>query len=238
MNKSDQSAVLSVDGINTYYDESHIIQDVSFAVEEATIVTIIGRNGVGKTTILKSIIGTTKPRNGEIKLRSKQIGNLEPYETRRLGVSLVPEERRVFENLSVEENLRVAANPGQSKTIQAYERFPKLKERRDQIAGSLSGGEQQMLAIARGLVGPETKLLMLDEPTEGLAPQIQENVKDIINTLRDGGITILLVEQNAEIALSLADKVYIMQPGEIVYRDNTGDISSNDKVVEDHMGIN
>ena len=135
MNKSDQSAVLSVDGINTYYDESHIIQDVSFAVEEATIVTIIGRNGVGKTTILKSIIGTTKPRNGEIKLRSKQIGNLEPYETRRLGVSLVPEERRVFENLSVEENLRVAANPGQSKTIQAYERFPKLKERRDQIAG-------------------------------------------------------------------------------------------------------
>lgn len=238
MNKSDQSAVLSVDGMNTYYDESHIIQDVSFAVEEATIVTIIGRNGVGKTTILKSIIGTTKPRNGEIKLYSEQIGNLEPYETRRLGVSLVPEERRIFENLSVEENLRVAASPAQSKTIQAYEQFPKLKERRDQIAGSLSGGEQQMLAIARGLVGPETKLLMLDEPTEGLAPQIQENVRDIINTLRDGGITILLVEQNAEIALSLADKVYIMQPGEIVYRDDTGDISSDDKVVEDHMGIN
>jgi branched-chain amino acid transport system ATP-binding protein len=232
---SDQ--LLRVEDIDTYYGRSHILKDVSVSVGRHEVVTLLGRNGVGKTTTLRSIMGLTPPNSGSVAFDGEEIRGLEPYQVRRRGIAWVPEGRRVFSGLTVEENLRIAANPGVSMDlVSIYERFPRLDERRNQNAQTLSGGEQQLLAIARGLVGPPTRLLLLDEPSEGLDPRHQEEVKAIIAELRED-VPILLVEQNVELALRLADRAYMMETGEIKYEGSTDDLALSDATVERYLGV-
>ncbi len=232
---------LIIDGINTFYGDSHVLFDVSLSVDDGEIVALVGRNGVGKTTTIRSIMGLTPPRSGTIRKDGDEITGLEPHKIRARGISWVPEERRVFGGLTVHENLRLAAHSAsedQSDRFEAiYERFERLDERRKQKAGTLSGGEQQMLAIARSLLGPETDVLLLDEPSEGLAPQIVEDVKDIIRELNDDGVTILLVEQNAEMALGLAERAYVLEKGRVVHRSDANELLTDRSAMEEYLGV-
>jgi branched-chain amino acid transport system ATP-binding protein len=238
MTASQSRPVLTVDEIDTHYGASHVLKNVSLTVRPNETVTILGRNGVGKTTTLRSIMGLTPPTTGKVTLNGEKIHGLEPYQVRRRGISWVPEGRRVFSGLTVEENLRIAASQGESTDFESvFDQFPVLAERRNQSAETMSGGEQQMLAIARGLIGPQTELLLLDEPSEGLAPQIQEDVKDIVNGLTERGIPILLVEQNPDIAITLADRVYIMETGRIKYEEDADNIDATGRVVEQYLGV-
>ncbi|AHG01287.1 ABC transporter (plasmid) [Halostagnicola larsenii XH-48] len=233
--------LLSVDSIDTHYGESHILFDLSLTIDRGDIVALVGRNGAGKTTTLRSIMGLTPVTNGEITKGDEQIQGREPHEIRKQGISWVPEERRVFSGLSVEENLRLAAHSGDGKQTdqfeEIYRRFPRLDERREQDAGTMSGGEQQMLAIARALLGPDTDLLLLDEPSEGLAPQIVDDVAAIIRELNDDGVTILLVEQNAEMALGLADYAYVLETGEIVHESPAAELATDREAMESYLGV-
>ncbi|PSP79210.1 ABC transporter ATP-binding protein [Halobacteriales archaeon QS_1_68_20] len=228
--------MLAVEGIDTYYGRSHVLFDLSLEVGAGETVALIGNNGAGKTTTLRSIMGLTPPERGRILFRGEEIQGCKPNEIRRRGVSLVPEDRRIFPSLTVAENVELAAAAG-STTTDVYDRFPVLDDRRDQRAGTLSGGEQQMLAIARGLVGPPTELLLLDEPTEGLAPQIVEDVSEVVEALTDDGITILLVEQNAELALELADRAYVIETGRIVHEAGGDELLHDPEVLETHLGV-
>jgi branched-chain amino acid transport system ATP-binding protein len=231
--------ILQVDGIHTFYDTSHILHDVSLDVAAEETVALVGRNGAGKTTTLRSIIGLTPPREGRITFQGEEIQGSRPHEIRKRGVSWVPENRRVFPNLTVAQNLELAAAIGDDAVDidRMYSRFERLDERRTQQAGTLSGGEQQMLAIARALVGPPTELLMLDEPSEGLAPQIVADVRDIIQELRAEGTTILLVEQNAELALGLADRAYVLETGRIVHEGDASALLADDEAMESYLGV-
>lgn len=232
---------LSVESINTYYGDSHVLFDVSLSVDTGEIVALVGRNGAGKTTTLRSIMGLTSAESGRIEKDGEPIHELDPHQIRKRGISWVPEERRVFGSLTVEENLRLAAHSAdtdQKERIKGvYERFPRLDERRTQNAGTMSGGEQQMLAIARALLGPETDLLLLDEPSEGLAPQIVADVKSIIRELNDEGVTILLVEQNAEMALGLADRAYVLETGAIVHDSPADELLVDRAAMEQYLGV-
>ncbi|MDL5360484.1 ABC transporter ATP-binding protein [Halalkalicoccus sp. NIPERK01] len=232
---------LVVDSIDTYYGDSHVLFDVSLSVDDGEIVALVGRNGAGKTTTLRSIMGLTPAKSGRIEKDGESIHGLDPHQIRGRGVSWVPEERRVFGGLTVEENLRLAAHSAatdQRERIEGvYERFPRLDERRTQKAGTMSGGEQQMLAIARALLGPETDLLLLDEPSEGLAPQIVEDVASIVRELNEEGVTILLVEQNAEMALGLADRAYVLETGEIVHESAADELLADRSAMERYLGV-
>lgn len=232
---------LVVDGINTHYGESHVLFDVSLSVGDGEIVALVGRNGVGKTTTLRSIMCLTPASSGQILKDGEPIHDLQPHQVRKKGISWVPEERRVFGGLTVQENLRLAAHSAkedqQDKFEEIYEQFPRLDERRTQKAGTMSGGEQQMLAIARALLGPETDLLLLDEPSEGLAPQIVEDVKDIIRDLNEDGVTILLVEQNAEMALGLADRAYVLEKGNVVHQSPAEKLLKDRSAMEKYLGV-
>lgn len=232
---------LTVDSINTYYGDSHVLFDVSLSVEDGEIVALVGRNGAGKTTTLRSIMGLTPARSGRIEKDGEPIHDLDPHQIRKRGISWVPEERRVFGDLTVEENLRLAAHSADTdqrdQINDVYARFPRLDERRTQKAGTMSGGEQQMLAIARALLGPETDLLLLDEPSEGLAPQIVDDVEEIIRDLNGEGVTILLVEQNAEMALGLADKAYVLETGEIVHEAPADELLADRATMEQYLGV-
>jgi branched-chain amino acid transport system ATP-binding protein len=236
---SDAEPVLRVDGIDTYYGSSHVLHDVSLAVDAGEIVTLIGRNGAGKTTTLRSITGLTPPERGRIVFRGEEIHGLRPYQVRRRGVTWVPEDRRVFPMLDVADNVRLAASAGDgtSDVERVYELFPRLDERRSQRAGTLSGGEQQMLAIARALVGPVTVLLMLDEPSEGLAPQIIEDVRDAILEINEEGVTVLLVEQNADLALELAERAYVIETGRIEYEGDADRLRDDDALMQQYLGV-
>lgn len=240
-NQAAEGERLVVDGINTYYEDSHVLFDVSLSVTDGEIVALVGRNGVGKTTTLRSIMGLTPARSGQILKDGEPITDLEPHKVRKRGVSWIPEERRVFGGLTVEENLRLAGHSAnedqQDRFEEIYQRFPRLEERRSQKAGTMSGGEQQMLAIARALLGPETDLLLVDEPSEGLAPQIVEDVEDIIRDLNDDGVTILLVEQNAEMALGLADRAYILETGRVVHEAPADELLEDRSTMEQYMGV-
>ena len=238
LNERDNT-MLAVSSINTYYGRSHVLHDVSFNIREGEVVTLVGRNGAGKTTSLRSVMGLRPARSGTITFQSEDIANADPHEIRRLGVSWVPEDRRLFPMLTVAENLRLAAyrGGGDRNFEHVYDRFPRLDERRTQKAGTMSGGEQQMLAIARALVGPETNLLLLDEPSEGLAPQIVEDVADIVRELNAEGVTVLLVEQNATMALSLADRAYVIDSGIIKHEDDAGDLRENRELMETYLGV-
>ncbi|HOJ52085.1 MAG TPA: ABC transporter ATP-binding protein [Syntrophales bacterium] len=220
--------MLQVKEIHTYYGKSHILHGVNLELKEGEVVCLLGRNGVGKSTTLKSIMGIVRPKEGSIIFQDQELVGKTPHEIARLGVGYVPEDRRIFRSLTVHENLIMGLKPGQKNedaknvwTIEKiYERFPRLAERKGNKGGYLSGGEQQMLTVARTLVG-NPRLILVDEPTEGLAPLIVKDVLEMLASVRDSGVTILLVEQNFKAALKIADRFYVMGKGKIVFEGNT-----------------
>ena len=214
-------SLLSLEDLHTYYGEAHILQGVSIAVREGEVVTMIGRNGAGKTTTLLSIMGIARARRGAVKLGGADITGLETHEIVRRGVGWVPEERRVLPNLTVLENLRLGmmtpgSGNGAARIEEVFEMFPRLRERMAQKGRFLSGGEQQMLAIARGLVA-RPKVMLVDEPTEGLAPMLVQQLTEILRRINQTGTTILLVEQTLEVALALSHRLYVMDQGRIQF---------------------
>ncbi len=232
--------MLEVQNINVFYGNIHAIRDISFNVEKGEIVTLIGANGAGKSTILKSISGLLRSKTGDILFDGKSIKNTAPHKIVAQGLAHVPEGRRIFLQMTVEENLDMGAFTAPSTTFEAsianvYERFPRLKERRKQIAGTLSGGEQQMLAMGRALMS-HPRLMMLDEPSMGLAPILVEQIFDIIQELNRAGTTILLVEQNAQMALSIANRGYVLETGQIVLHAPASDLLTNDAVQKAYLG--
>ena len=227
--------MLKVNDINVYYGAIHAIKGVSFEVRPGEVVTLIGANGAGKSTILNTVCGLLRSRTGSIEFLGKPLGAVSAHRIVEQGLAHVPEGRRIFLQMTVEENLEMGAYTQPRSTIapsleRVYEQFPRLKERRKQIAGTLSGGEQQMLAMGRGLMS-SPKLLMLDEPSMGLAPILVEQIFDIIKRLHQAGTTILLVEQNARMALSVADRGYVLETGKIVAT-GTGDELLHDEAVK------
>ncbi len=233
-------AFLKVDDIHAYYGESYIVQGVSFAVAEGEIVALLGRNGAGKTSTLRTIARTDDPalRRGTIHLGGKSLHDLQAFEAARLGVQLVPEDRRIIPSLTVEENIalaQVAPPIGWSKE-RIYEHFPRLAERRRQEAVTLSGGEQQMLAVARALAR-EVKLLLLDEPYEGLAPTIVREIERILMGVKELGITTIIVEQNAVAALQLADRALILDMGEIVFDGSAADVLNDPELRNQYLAL-
>jgi branched-chain amino acid transport system ATP-binding protein len=232
------SALLEVEQINSYYGDSHILFDVSLRVERNEVVALLGRNGAGKSTTLKSLAGIVQPRSGQIVLDGTRTHGLQPHRVAALGLQLVPEERRIFGTLSVEENLVLAgltANP-RWPLDRVWSTFPRLKERRRSRGSDLSGGEQQMLAIARALVR-QPKILLLDEPFEGLAPIIVRDLLGICRALADAGQTILIVEQNLSAALSLADRVYFINNGHIVETFAAAALRNEPEVLHRYLGV-
>jgi branched-chain amino acid transport system ATP-binding protein len=223
--------------INTFYGLGHILHDLSLSIAEGEVVALLGRNGAGKTTTLRSITGLTPPRSGEIRYQGKDIAGLKPNEVSRLGIALVPETRDIFSYLTARENLAIArraASRWQMETV--LERFPSLKERLNNKGRELSGGEQQMLAIARALLtGPE--LLLLDEPSQGLAPLVVNAVMDTIRSLKSERVSMLLVEQNAEMALQLADRVYVIDHGTVVFEGTPGALRADRQVTTTYLGV-
>jgi branched-chain amino acid transport system ATP-binding protein len=232
------SAILEVDRINSYYGDSHILFDVSLHVDKNEVVALLGRNGAGKSTTLKTLMGLVRPRSGQIILDGVMTQGLRPHAIASLGLQLVPEERRIFGSLSVEENLVLAGLSATSRWPlgRVWEMFPRLRDRRQSSGTDLSGGEQQMLAIARALVrGP--KIVLLDEPFEGLAPIIVRELLTTCRALAEGGQTILLVEQNIRAALSLADRVYVINNGHIVEALLARAVQDRPEVLHAHLGV-
>lgn len=223
-------ALLSVEAVHTYYGESHILEGVSLSVEEGEVVALIGRNGVGKTTTLRTVLQLTPPRAGAVWYRGEDLVGLRTHEVAERGVGWIPEDRRIFSELTVEENVRVATpkdgDVGAALDL-TYETFPALAERSNAKGRTLSGGQQQMLAIARGLVG-ENDLLLVDEPSEGLAPQIVTNVAETIADIARE-TTVLLVEQNLPLAIDLADRFYLLDNGQVVESGTTDGVSPDDE---------
>jgi len=233
-------ALLEINDIHTYYGAIHALRGVTMHVDEGEIVTLIGSNGAGKSTTLRSVSGLLRPRKGEIVLRGKRIDGMRPHEIVELGVSQSPEGRRVFARMTVHENLEMGAFSRRDKVPTAdfdhvYELFPRLRERTAQRAGTLSGGEQQMLAIGRALMA-KPRVLLLDEPSMGLAPILVEQIFDIVKTINQDGTTVLLVEQNALMALAIAHRGYILQTGEIVLTDEAAKLATNAAVREAYLG--
>lgn len=231
--------MLEVESINTFYGDAHVLHDVSLHVEEDEIVTLLGRNGVGKTTTLKSIIGLQPPRSGTISLHGERISGLAPENIYNKGVGYISEDRGIFPDLSVRENLVVGLTSDQDEDTafdSIFEYFPKLEDRLAQQAGTLSGGEQQMLAIGRTLVS-DPSLLLVDEPTEGLMPTLVSDLRDILVDLNRDGHTILLVEQNVRLALEISDRAYIMEKGQIQASGDSADLLEDEAVLEEHLPI-
>ena len=234
------STVLKVEGINVYYGAIHAIKNVSFEVNQGEIVTLIGANGAGKSTILKTVAGLLSSRTGSMEFMGEKLGRIPAHKIVTKGLALVPEGRQIFLQMTVEENLEMGAFTRPKEEIAAsmadvYERFPRLKERRRQIAGTLSGGEQQMLAMGRALMSKPT-LMMLDEPSMGLAPILVEQIFDIVQELNRHGTTILLVEQNAQMALSVADRAYVMETGNITLSGTGAELAASDEVKKAYLG--
>jgi branched-chain amino acid transport system ATP-binding protein len=231
--------LLEVEKLNTYYGDSHVLKDLSFRIRRGETVALLGRNGVGKTTTLKSIVGWVPPRTGRVSFEGRDVTGREMMENARMGISLVPEERRIFTNLTVFENLKLATvtarKPGWS-LQDVYDHFPRLQERATNKGDEISGGEKQMLAIARALV-QDTKLLLLDEPTEGLAPLIVREVEAIVREIKAKGMTILLVEQNFYSALSLADRCYIIDQGTIKFEGTPDQLRGNTEVLSRYLHV-
>ena len=232
-------AFLEVENLNTYYGDSHILKDLSFKIRRGETVALLGRNGAGKTTTLKSIVGWVPPRSGRVSFEGRNVTGQEMMKNARLGISLVPEERRIFTNLTVFENLKLATvtaqKPGWS-LQDVYDHFPRLQERATNKGDEISGGEKQMLAIARALV-QDTKLLLLDEPTEGLAPLIVREVEAIIREIKSKGMTILLVEQNFYSALAVADRCYIIDQGTIKFEGTPDQLRGNTEVLSRYLHV-
>jgi branched-chain amino acid transport system ATP-binding protein len=234
------SQILKVDNINVYYGAIHAIKGISFEVNEGEVVTLIGANGAGKSTTLQTVSGLLHSRTGSIEFAGENLAKIPPHIIVRKGLAQVPEGRRIFQQMSVEENLEMGAYTRDKSELQGdlesvYKQFPRLLERRRQIAGTLSGGEQQMLAIGRALMS-HPKLLMLDEPSMGLAPILVEQIFDIIRQLNEAGTTILLVEQNAQMALSVAHRAYVMETGKITLSGTGKELAESDQVRKAYLG--
>ena len=232
--------ILKVENMNVYYGAIHAIKGISFHVDQGEVVTLIGANGAGKSTTLQTVSGLLRSRTGSIQFCGESISNVPSHKIGEKGLAQVPEGRRIFLQMSVEENLEMGAYTQSSSGVEAdlekvYAQFPRLKERRRQIAGTLSGGEQQMLAIGRALMS-HPKLLMLDEPSMGLAPILVEQIFDIIRQLHKEGTTILLVEQNAQMALSVADRAYVMETGKITLSGTGAELAASDEVKKAYLG--
>jgi branched-chain amino acid transport system ATP-binding protein len=235
--------MLEVKDIHSYYGKSHILQGVSMTLNEGELVCLLGRNGVGKSTTLKSIMGLVRPSEGSVRFHGQELIGKQPFEVARLGVGYVPEDRRIFRSLTVHENLLmgvkgskgIAKNGGWT-AEKVYEKFPRLKDRRDNKGGHLSGGEQQMLTVARTLMG-NPKLILVDEPTEGLAPLIVKDVLEMLATVRNSGVTVLMVEQNFKASIKVADRFYIMGKGQMVFEGGTEALLAAEEVRKNYLEV-
>jgi branched-chain amino acid transport system ATP-binding protein len=235
------TGALRLSGIDAFYGDSHVLHGVGFTLQPGRLLALLGRNGAGKTTCLNTVIGFLRPRKGAISLFGEPITGLAPEGIARKGIGLVPQGRRVFRNLSVDENLAVAARTGGAdrpswSLDRVYKTFPRLEERRAQAAGLLSGGEQQMLAIGRALMG-NPRVLLMDEPSEGLAPQIVHEVERIIAGLKADGLSIVLVEQNIKMSLAVADDVVLLNTGRVAFEGGVDAVRDNDQLIAQHLGV-
>ena len=235
--------MLSVQNVHTYYGKSHILHGVSIDVGPGEVVGLLGRNGVGKSTTLKTIMGLVRPSEGTITFEGRSVAGAAPYHLARLGIAYVPEDRRIFRLLTVLENLRTGLDrPGvpperrDALLAKVYGSFPVLRERRNQAGGTLSGGEQQMLAIARAMM-LEPKIILLDEPTEGLMPRMVAQIHEIIDVLHGDGVAILLVEQNVRLTLEVSSRVYLMEKGVVRHHAPAADLRRNDAVIHQYLGV-
>jgi branched-chain amino acid transport system ATP-binding protein len=225
-------SALHAEGLNTYYGKSHILEDVGLTVADGQITTLLGRNGAGKTTTLRSLVGLTPPRSGRVSLFGKDITGQPPYRIAASGVGYVPEGRRVFANLTVDENLRVPIErPGPYTLQRVYALFPRLAERKQNLGRQLSGGEQEMLSIGRALL-LNPRLLILDEPSQGLAPLIVKEVFRIVAQMREEGISVLLVEQNVRMSLEISDHAYVLENGQMVYSGPAAELRSDETRIQ------
>ena len=234
-------ALLELASVNTFYGRSHILFDVSLAVERGEVVSLLGRNGAGKSTTFRSIIGLTPPQKGEVTFRGERISGLRPYQICRRGVGFVPEDRRVFPDLTVRENLEVAARREKQTSSpwtveKVYSLFPRLQERERNLGSQLSGGEQQMLTIARTLM-TNPDLLLLDEPSEGLAPLIVALLAEMILKIRAEGVTVLLAEQNLHFCAKVADRGYVIDKGSMKYEGKMSDLLGNEEIKEKYLAV-
>jgi len=232
---------LEIESINTFYGLSHILFDVSLKVDQGEVVVLLGRNGAGKTTTLRSIMGLTRPKQGRVKFNGQDITGLPPFKVARLGLGFVPEDRRIFPDLTVHANLDVGRQKSRSKgtdwTIERiYELFPRLRELSNRRGGNLSGGEQQMLTIARTLMG-NPDLILLDEPSEGLAPIIVKVLGDFIDLIKQEGMTVLLSEQNVKFALKHSDRAYIVDNGHIKYEGSIKDLEKDEEIKKRYLAV-
>ncbi|BBH49807.1 ABC transporter ATP-binding protein [Parolsenella catena] len=234
-------SILHVEDLNVYYGSIHAVKGISFDVEEGEIVTLIGANGAGKSTTLNTVAGLLKPREGKVEFEGESLLGIPPHKIVSRGMALCPEGRRVFLQMSVRDNLEMGAFTRTNSAEVAdslemvFERFPRLKEREGQSAGTLSGGEQQMLAMGRALMS-KPRLLMLDEPSMGLAPILVQEIFNIIKALHDAGTTVLLVEQNARMALSIADRAYVLETGKVSMSGNAADLANDERVKQAYLG--
>jgi branched-chain amino acid transport system ATP-binding protein len=230
--------LLELEGVNAYYGKSHVLQDVSLAVDAGEVVALLGRNGSGRSTTCKTIMGLVAAKSGCIRFKGKDVTNATPFALAQLGIAFVPEDRRIFPNLTVGENLRLAALAGRKgawSEKRVYEYFPVLGERKDKPA-KLSGGEQQMLAIARALVA-NPDIILLDEPMEGLAPLIARNVEEVVRGIRDEGNTILLIEQNAHVAMSLSNRGYVLSNGRVVGAGTIAELEADEAMMQRYLAV-
>ena len=231
--------LLEAHRLNTYYGKSHVLQDVSVDVDRGEVVALIGRNGSGRSTTLKSIVGVTPPRSGTVTLAGRAINGLKPYTISRLGIAYVPEDRRIFPNLTVMENLKLATlagRPGQWDHKKIFEFFPRLAERKTNMGKALSGGEQQMLTIARALIS-NPEIILLDEPLEGLAPVVAQAIQQAIVEMKREGMTMLLVEQNARVALAVSDRAHVLSDGRIVASKKSSELQADQELIHRYLSV-
>jgi branched-chain amino acid transport system ATP-binding protein len=231
--------MLSLSGVHAYYGDSHILYDVSIELGRGEVVCLLGRNGAGKTTTALTIMGYLTPRPGSIRFEDREIGGWAPHRVSKAGIGFVPQERGIFPSLTVKENLTVAARPGDRGrwTLAAvYELFPRLREREGNLGFQLSGGEQQMLSIARALM-LNPRLLLLDEPSEGLAPLIVREIIDVLRQLKSEGMAVLLVEQNLRAALALGDRHYVLSKGAVCFTGTSAELEGNEQVMRDYLSV-
>jgi len=230
-------SLLEIEDIQTYYGQSHVLYGVSMSIEEGETVALMGRNGAGKTTTMRSIIGMTPPRSGTITFKGDRISGKEPFQIANAGIGYVPEDRRVFPDLTVQDNIEILVKKDSEWSLdRVFDLFPKLDERSSQLGKQLSGGEQQMLSIARALV-TDPDLLLLDEPSEGLAPIIVQDLRKILREIGETGITVLIAEQNVKFAFDLTERGYILSKGQIVWDGTIDDLQDNEEMIETHLGV-
>jgi branched-chain amino acid transport system ATP-binding protein len=248
--RSDTAVLLTATDLHTYYADSYVLQGVSLALQKGRVVAVLGRNGMGKTTLIRTIAGLTPPRRGSIRYRGHELAGLPPYRISQAGIAMVPQGRRIFKSLSVRENLLLPTSMLTGRSARAFgdgghsrwdydevmREFPQLAERRDNLGNALSGGEQQMLAIGRALMA-NPELILMDEPSEGLAPRLVQQVGDIVRRLRDRGHAVLLVEQNLQLALSVADTVHVLSAGRFVFEGPAATLAAATDVLDQHLGV-